>query len=307
VIAGDRTNAIPRVNEIGPVPPHPADAAPTDWALTADEVDAYTEAWRGGRLAVRPNPIPVNFLTRAGFLWLMGEAYEVSTNVPTPCPPLVWVPAAVGEPGLPPPADGTPHSTPGWTSNGYGAAQGDLPTNALPGVPLVVMIAIHPPERTRAWAVQDRPPAGWHVGPISDEGVYCPLTRTVKWGLFTNPVPRTLTYVITPPAVLRPENGFCGVASFDGINVPIIGHRIIRPAGGAIAAAAAEGGATLADEGDLVQFYGEPGFRYWLEASSDLVEWTVLDELLNSDGILQYLDPDRDAYDLRFYRIEPVE
>jgi len=63
----------------------------------------------------------------------------------------------------------------------------------------------------------------------------------------------------------------------------------------------------LADEGDLVQFYGEPGFRYWIEASTDLVEWTVLDELLNGDGILQYLDPDRDAYDLRFYRIEPVE
>jgi hypothetical protein len=55
---------------------HPADTN-NDWRLTINEVTAYGAAWKQGRTWQNPpNPIPIDYMTRAGYLWKNGEVYH---------------------------------------------------------------------------------------------------------------------------------------------------------------------------------------------------------------------------------------
>ncbi len=47
---------------------------------------------------------------------------------------------------------------------------------------------------------------------------------------------------------------------------------------------------------------GEPYERYRIEASQDLVHWTVVTNLIPTNGILPFIDPDASLYPYRFYR-----
>jgi hypothetical protein len=48
---------------------------------------------------------------------------------------------------------------------------------------------------------------------------------------------------------------------------------------------------------------GEIGRTYMVEASPDLVNWTLVAAPLNSDGTLRFTDPARDNYRQRYYRV----
>src|SRR4029453_13587366 len=48
---------------------------------------------------------------------------------------------------------------------------------------------------------------------------------------------------------------------------------------------------------------GEIGRTYLIEASTDLVNWTLVAAPLNSDGTLRFTDPARDNYRQRYYRV----
>jgi hypothetical protein len=51
---------------------HPADTG-NQWTITSAEFDAYSTAWQNGALfANGPNPVPANYLTRAGYLLEVG-------------------------------------------------------------------------------------------------------------------------------------------------------------------------------------------------------------------------------------------
>lgn len=55
---------------------NPADTN-KDWALSINEITAYGAAWKGGTLwPTPPNPIPIDYVTRVGFLWKNGERYR---------------------------------------------------------------------------------------------------------------------------------------------------------------------------------------------------------------------------------------
>ena len=55
---------------------HPADTN-QDWKITKQEFDAYNKAWSGKKSWPNaPVPIPINYLTRAGYLVTQGEAYH---------------------------------------------------------------------------------------------------------------------------------------------------------------------------------------------------------------------------------------
>jgi hypothetical protein len=70
---------------------HPADAN-TDFRLVIGEVTGYGAAWkRGDPWSTPPVPIPVGFMTRAGYLWRLGETYR---RDPGDCP-VCWVPVPV--------------------------------------------------------------------------------------------------------------------------------------------------------------------------------------------------------------------
>ena len=60
---------------------HPADLD-GDWRLTINEVTGYGGAWKSGTIwPNEPNPISINYLTRAGAIWKGGEKYTWDANI----------------------------------------------------------------------------------------------------------------------------------------------------------------------------------------------------------------------------------
>jgi len=64
---------------------HPADAN-SDWRLVIGEVAAYGAAWKRGQTwETPPVSIPIGFVTRAVYLWRMGETYRRDTGTCPAC------------------------------------------------------------------------------------------------------------------------------------------------------------------------------------------------------------------------------
>lgn len=85
-----------------------------------------------------------------------------------------------------------------------------LPAAYLPGGEMIVTVQVTIPPGTRAYVVEESPPAGWSVGTISDNGAFDSTNRKVKFGPFFDGLSRTLSYELTPPA------GSSGVRFFSG-------------------------------------------------------------------------------------------
>ena len=98
-----------------------------------------------------------------------------------------------------------------YVTNYLSLAVSSLATNYFLGVPFTVTITVNPPTNTLAYAVEDRPPLGFVVSNISDDGVFCPITRKVKWGIFLDNTPRSLTYQVTA------QTNAIGLATFAGV------------------------------------------------------------------------------------------
>ena len=196
---------------------HPADMS-DNWRMEIDEVTAYGAAWKTGTPWPRPpNPIPIDYVTNAGFLWKVGEVYHFD---PTQDPP--WVPGAAAQ------GNGGPHRGQG---KGLGTAVSSFdPAEYTPGVGVEVTIAVTPDGSTQVYAVEDGPPGGWTVSGISDSGTFDAVNGLVKWGPFFDNQPRNLIYTATPPAGETGPRTFAGQASFDGSSVPITGDRTISQA-----------------------------------------------------------------------------
>ena len=103
----------------------------------------------------------------------------------------------------------------------------DLPAAYAAGVPFMVTLRATPPTGTRAYAVEDLPPAGWQVSQIAHSGSFDPVTGKVKFGPFTDPLPRALTYVVRPPTNATGRAIFGGSSSRDGELYPIAGDTFI--------------------------------------------------------------------------------
>ncbi len=64
---------------------HPADGN-SDWVLGINEATAYGAAWRRGDVwPIPPDPININYVTRAGYLWKNGGDYHRSDGFPPDC------------------------------------------------------------------------------------------------------------------------------------------------------------------------------------------------------------------------------
>ena len=77
-----------------------------------NEVTAYGAAWKRGQLwTVPPATIPISHVTRAGYLWRMGETYRRDTGSCPSC----WVPVTPPRPAPDAPAtiERHPGSDPG--------------------------------------------------------------------------------------------------------------------------------------------------------------------------------------------------
>ena len=204
---------------LGPVPPHPADATPADWNMTLAEAGAYADAWLHSTVPGGANApsgsTALGYVARAGYLWRHGGAYTLSTNAPTPLPPMVWV------------TDPTEPAAPLYASAGYGTAVASMPTNYVPGTPFTVRLAIAPASTTSVFAIEEHLPAGWSASNVSDAGVVVDRS-TVRWGLFVDGQPCVVSYDVTPATNTTASatyGSFCGIVSFDGVNVTVSGMR----------------------------------------------------------------------------------
>jgi hypothetical protein len=103
----------------------------------------------------------------------------------------------------------------------------DLPVTYAPGMPFMVTLHATPPTGTRAYGVEDLPPAGWQVSQITFDGRFDPVTGKVKFGPFTDAQPRTLSYSVRPSTNANSRAVFGGSSSRDGELYPIAGDTFI--------------------------------------------------------------------------------
>jgi outer membrane protein assembly factor BamB len=209
------------------IPTQPADNQPIDFRLTITELTAYGKAWKSGNSwPTPPSPIPVNYLAGASEIWRMGEYYGYSTNTPGS---FYWISATNQAPSV------LPDPTAIVLNNATMIAA--MPISFTSGLALTVQILVTPPTNTAVYAIEDQPPAGWIVGPVSGGGRYDDLNRTVKWGPFFDDISRSFSYEVIPAASSGEVEMFTGLASFDGITLPIGGQREITSGGDYLPAA----------------------------------------------------------------------
>jgi hypothetical protein len=102
-----------------------------------------------------------------------------------------------------------------------------LPAGYMGGVSLTVSLVCAPPAGASVYAVEDRPPAGWIPGLISDGGVFDVVSGKVKYGPFFDNTARTLTCQITPPVGTTNRVCLVGAGSVDGVDSVIGGDSCL--------------------------------------------------------------------------------
>ncbi len=190
-----------------------------------------------------------------------------------------------------------------------GYVERSLPPTYTPGQSLEVLLASAPPQGAQAWAVADRPPAGWSVSDMSPGGSWDAAWGVVRFGPFSDTQTRTLSYQVLPPEASKDRQVFSGKASVDGKVSLIRGDRLILPS--RTAPDPAEPALTFRGyhrQGQEIRFEvgGKPGVVCEIEVSSDLKRWehhsTVF---VLEDGTVPVME-DRPSENRRFFRARPV-
>ncbi len=194
---------------------HPADTA-FNWTVDIAEFTAYGAAWKhGDNWPQGWNPIPIGFVTNAAYIWKKFDGSRYQYDPALGAPPACWIPAALSSPA----ATHAVATT--------GTATRSLPAAYIPAVPFLVSISVTPSGDTVAYAVEETPPDGWVVSGISESGEWDSTNKKIKWGIFFDANPRTLTYTVTPPEGATGLKVFAGTGSFNGTDAAITGNTAI--------------------------------------------------------------------------------
>lgn len=202
---------------------HPADTN-KDMRLEAGEITAYAYAWITGAVwAVPPNPIPLNYVARAGYLWRNGELYSYdSTKAAPDCwiVPTTTTTAAAPRPGLIASA----------RSAGTVRTAVEAPDGIGAGLPVEVTMAVNPPTHATAFTAEQAVPYGWRVIEVSDGGRWDARSGKVKWGPIYGAAPHSLTFKAIPARSGSGRAALSGIVSFDGSSlVPSSGEVTFSP------------------------------------------------------------------------------
>ncbi len=119
---------------------HPADTD-KNFAISGSEITAYGSAWKkGAAWAIPPNPIPSDYLSKAGAIWKGGEKYRYDAGSGN-CP-LCWVNTASVK-------------TKRMIQTAGSSAVCDMPAYYTPGQAFTVSIAVTPSSDATAYIVED--------------------------------------------------------------------------------------------------------------------------------------------------------
>lgn len=259
---------------------HPADRAPANDHLSADELSAYAAVWKTEESwPAGPSPVPLDYVTRAAFLWKSGEYYAFDA---AQVPPLCWVPVVIVSdaaqgPSLVPLAG---RAVRGREVQADGSVR--------------VTIRLLPAPGTHAVAVEEVLPDGAVAGEISSGGIWTAASRTLRWGpFFAGEVP-TLSYLLSGPGEPR------GRASFDGQNLPLHAETAPPESGGRLVGidALADGSHQLSlESAALLQ-----GTEFELQVSTDLKTWQSLGTFTSTQAAAFARDVIAVNEGARFYR-----
>jgi hypothetical protein len=277
---------------LGPV--HPADRNPFDGRIMIGEITSYASAWRrGSPWPSAPQKIPIDFVTRAGYLWRLGEGYWHDLRGATA--PMWWKAATDPKPAA-------RSVGPGMASK-LSIAERRVPQDWVFPAPLIVTLQVDPVVGAGSVAVEDRVPTGWRVeepnlgGGVNDTGQW------VRWGPFFDSNPRTLQYRLVPTANAELGGLFEGIISVDGLNTSIGGVACIPqpasvPPGIRLRTASASSPSKL-------EIVGETGSDLKLEMSTDLRSWSTVQHVLGQGAdrpVVVELATDP-AVPVRFWRV----
>jgi len=203
---------------------HPADVN-NNWSIDIGELTAYGAAWiQNQAWPIAPAQIPIDYVTRAGFIWEVGEDYRFDA---TQAAPACWYSPYQADSAMP-----VYRATAGIRSTAaVSSAVRTVSPAATLTQPVTVTIAVTPNATATCYAVEELIPAGWTVTYISNTGSFDKVKGKVKWGPFFDNQIRTLSYTLTPPVSASGTATISGIASFNGANLTITGSNTIRISG----------------------------------------------------------------------------
>lgn len=258
--------------------PHPADLSPRDNRITIAELSAYYNAWRTtNEWTLSPTNIPIEYVTRATYIWEGGEHYRQDTNAASggsATAPLWWVKMSAPTGGAA--GNGQRDALVGRAGMAGQVVEAPLqvlsifPSGFAAGVAATVRYQALPSSGMRTYALEDVPPAGWRVVSVEDGGTYDAVNRKVKWGPYFDRKPRSVGYTVVPDRVVAGQR-FFGRGSYDGLLVAVTGRRAAVEEPSLVSAR------VVMDKHPAGWFvWGSPGGRYRVEQSQDLRAWSVL-------------------------------
>jgi hypothetical protein len=187
---------------------HPADSD-MDLSMVTSEVHAYGEAWmRGTAWPQPPNPIPMAYLTRAGFLAASGGGYRL--DITAGDAPFWWV----------------PDSTQPTGRRAFLASSVDSRAERHVSEHRV-WVEVQVPESTVIFAVQERLPIGFRADAVNHGGTFDSAAGLVRWGPFTDDAHRVLEYTLHAPDDFIGETALVGTLSVDGADALITGDDVV--------------------------------------------------------------------------------
>ena len=293
-----------------PLLAHPADGATPNFVLTDIEAGNYAAAWKGGvAWSVGPNPVPVSYVTRAGFLLQSGGAYRYDATVTTA--PMYWVPmipvvpaanvadsrAAILNADASQPGDPAANDLPAATLVNTVVAEIDGVSAATVGT-LKLRVTLAP--GTKAWAVEENLGLDAVVTEISEGGILDGATGVVRWGPFYDTLDRTLVVSLKRELPLR----LTGVASFDGVDQRIPHRLAPPPLPGNVVGAPRIASVRPLDSGAVqLLIVDDSAGGCDVEVSSDMVVWEKIGEMDSGLDCANHLDTDAGENPVRFYRV----
>lgn len=148
-----------------------------------------------------------------------------------------------------------------------------------------VSVTVEPGTGTRAFAVEEAPPAGWLVRFVSNEGRYDAKNKLIKWGPFYGEETRVLSYELTPLSAVA-NAAFAGKGSFDGTSYAAEGAAAISTggSGGTVPPSITVLRSSSAPEGVALELTASPGASYTVEASEDFTSWTAVGSITTDDS-----------------------
>lgn len=315
-------------NPLRPDARHPADTN-QDWRITIAELSSYYNAWRQGMPWPNgPTNIPVEYVTRATYIWEQGEYYKFDTTLTNA--PLWWVSipptnvaalaavaatvsntvsnfasnqhsvAAFQDPVVLDSAPAAPTPTPEKQLAAEEVLTATTMANKfyIPGTEFSITNRVLLVTNARTYAVEHYPPAGWQIVQVPG-GTYDAERHRVKWGPFLDRQNRDLVYVAKATNTQAGAQSLGGLASYDGHKVSLRGQASIV----SLPVREHEFARVPFGKPEEWVFVGKPGTAYVLEAATNLFQWKVVSTATaGSDGQVKFADPEAGSSSVRFYR-----